>query len=219
MDRRGGLIAYLSLFLYRFPLVGEGLGMGVGASIPLKRNQTGRLVFARSLRAVFWSNSWDKEIWSPRHIENQTMPLDELEIPVEHLDVLREHVRSAVPNEACGFLGGVQGRVRGVFPVPNIAPDPSGEFLMEPQAQWNAMRTLSERGWDVLAIYHSHPPGGQAEPSGSDVVAAYYPEALTLLIVPDLSGRISSLRAFAIDAGRVSEVSIVVKSQNVIEGN
>ncbi len=137
---------------------------------------------------------------------------DELRLSTELLELLAEHVRSAIPCEACGFLAGVGGEVRGVFPVPNIAPDPARQFLMDPQAQWSAMRALSERGWNILAVYHSHAPGCQTEPSESDVETAYYPEALTLLIVPDLSGQISSLRAFAIDAGRVCEVSITVES-------
>lgn len=145
------------------------------------------------------------------HPERQA-PANELRLSAEHLDLLSEHVRSAILNEVCGFLAGVGGEVRGVFPVPNIAPDPTRQFVMDPQAQWNAMRALSERGWQILAIYHSHPPGGPAEPSQSDVAAAYYPEALSVLIVPDLSGQISSLRAFAIDAGRVCEVSIAVAS-------
>jgi proteasome lid subunit RPN8/RPN11 len=120
-------------------------------------------------------------------------------------------VASAVPKEVCGFLGGINGEVTVVIPVPNIATDPDRQFFMDPQAQWEAMENLSQSGWQMLAIYHSHPPGGQTQPSATDVATAYYPEALLLVIVPDWAGEISSLRAFAIDAGQVSEVSIALE--------
>jgi proteasome lid subunit RPN8/RPN11 len=74
------------------------------------------------------------------------------------------------------------------------------------------METMAESGWNMLAIYHSHPPGGRTEPSASDIATAYYPEALILVIVPDPAGEICSLRAFAIDAGQVCEVSIALES-------
>lgn len=139
-------------------------------------------------------------------------PVKHLKLSVSHLDTLMQHVRSGIPHEVCGFLGGVGGVVMGVISVPNIAADPTREFLMDPRAQWEAMETIADRGWEMVAIYHSHPPGSQTEPSSSDVATAYYPEALTLLIVPDWSGQISSFRAFAIDAGKVREVSIAVES-------
>jgi proteasome lid subunit RPN8/RPN11 len=135
-----------------------------------------------------------------------------LRLSARHLELLKQHVASAIPHEVCGFLGGVDAQVMAVIPVPNIAPDPAREFLMDPQAQWEAMVSMSESGWNMLAIYHSHPPGGQTEPSASDIATAHYPEALTLVIVPDPAGEISSLRAFAIDAGQVCEVSIALES-------
>lgn len=154
-----------------------------------------------------------KNVQRSTRSQSENSPPRELRLAAEHLERLVQHVQSSTPYEVCGFLAGVEGEVRGVYPVPNIAPDPITQFVMEPRAQWNAMRALSERGWQILAIYHSHPPGGQAEPSKSDVATAYYPEALTLLIVADISGQITDLRAFAIDAGHACEVSIAVTSQ------
>lgn len=138
--------------------------------------------------------------------------MQELKLSNSHLDLLMRYVRSGMPFEVCGFLGGVDGEVTNVLPVPNVAIHSAVEFLMEPQTQWNTMCMLAEAGRDIIAIYHSHPPDGRAGLSPVDIANAHYPGILNLLIVPKMSGELASLRAFSIDGVQVSEVSIVVSS-------
>jgi proteasome lid subunit RPN8/RPN11 len=63
-----------------------------------------------------------------------------------------------LPDEAVGLLAGAEGRITAVIPLPNIAP--TGQFLADPYAQYQAERQLQEEGMHLLAIYHSHPAGG-----------------------------------------------------------
>jgi proteasome lid subunit RPN8/RPN11 len=121
------------------------------------------------------------------------------------LDSILAHVRSEMPREACGLLGGVGGCVRAVFPIPNVADDPGISFRMDGKAQLAAMSEIEEKGWELLAIYHSHPCGALSEPSPRDVDQAYYPEALTIIVAADLS-----VRAFVIRGGEVSPVPLTV---------
>ena len=121
------------------------------------------------------------------------------------LDCILAHVRRELPREACGLLGGVGGRVMAVYPIPNVAADPFVEFRMDGKAQVDAMVDIEGRGWNILAIYHSHPCGERSEPSPTDTDRAYYPEALALIVAADLS-----VRAFAIRDGRVDEAPIHV---------
>jgi proteasome lid subunit RPN8/RPN11 len=136
----------------------------------------------------------------------------ELVLSASQHDLMVRHACGSAGREVCGFLGGVGGRVSDVLPIGNAASEPGNRFVMEPQEQWRAMCGLSARGKEIVGIYHSHPPGGSTEPSPIDVADVSYPEALQIIIVPDKSGKIANLRAFSIDAGQVSEVSIVIQS-------
>jgi proteasome lid subunit RPN8/RPN11 len=134
-----------------------------------------------------------------------------LRLSTQHHALIGEHVRSDLPLEVCGFLGGVGGEVTDVIPVPNVSSEPSVGFLMDPKAQWGAMHMLAEKNKDIIAIYHSHPPGSCGAPSPVDITNAHYTKALNLVVVPRISGAIASFRAFSIDEGQVFEVSIIVR--------
>lgn len=115
------------------------------------------------------------------------------------------HVMSLFPEEACGLLGGQDGRAARLYPVENMLHSPVA-FEMDPLQQIRAMLELEEAGLELLAIYHSH-PHGPAWPSASDVAQAYYPDTAQIII--SLADRARpSLRAFIIAEGRVSEISV-----------
>lgn len=86
---------------------------------------------------------------------------------------MREHVAREAPYEACGMVAGLEGRSIHVFPTPNELRSPS-RYRMEPRAQLAAFEAMDEHGWELLAIYHSHPQG-RAYPSAIDVAEAAYP--------------------------------------------
>ena len=119
------------------------------------------------------------------------------------LDEMLAHVAGLWPEEACGLVGGRDGRAVRLYPVENTRHSPVA-FEMDPLQQIKAMLAMEAEGLDLIAIYHSH-PDGQARPSATDVANAYYPDAVQLII--SLADRARpSVRAFTIVDGVVTEV-------------
>lgn len=96
-----------------------------------------------------------------------------------HLDLMKRDVMDRSPEEACGLVAGIGGESVEVFPVANILHSPV-RFRMDPKEQIRLLLHFIEVGWDLLAIYHSH-PSGPSTPSQVDIVEAAYPEAVHLL--------------------------------------
>lgn len=113
------------------------------------------------------------------------------------------------PNEACGVLGGVDGRVFRVYPGVNTRHSPV-EYMMDPHDQIAAFLDIEAHGWEIIGIYHSHPTG-PAVPSLVDIARAYYPEA-TYLILSLADRSRPQLRAYRILDGQVSEIPIRVEA-------
>ncbi|MCI0521894.1 MAG: M67 family metallopeptidase [Chloroflexi bacterium] len=103
----------------------------------------------------------------------------DLRLPLEVVEQMRAEVERWKPEEACGLLAGRGGRVEAALPVEN-ALHSATRYRMEPQQQLEAMTLLDERGWELCAIYHSHPNGPDA-PSPTDIAEAYIPEAVYIL--------------------------------------
>lgn len=98
------------------------------------------------------------------------------------LDQLLDHLQACYPQEGCGLLAGdgATGEVTAVYPIENTLHSPTA-YRMDPTQQVQAMLALEERGWQMLAIYHSHPQGPE-HPSATDVALAMYPEALHIIV-------------------------------------
>jgi proteasome lid subunit RPN8/RPN11 len=129
-----------------------------------------------------------------------------------HVARVAAHVRDSLPVESCGLMGGTDRRVIEVFPVPNVAKYPETSYLMEPHEQVRVMALLEACRWELVAIYHSHPPGARSDPSPLDMAQANYPGVPYVIVVPDEVGRIASLRAFLLDdPRRPVEVPVVVE--------
>ncbi len=116
-------------------------------------------------------------------------------------------LRAVYPLEGCGLLAGRAGRVERLYPVDNALRSPT-EYEMDPRQQLQAMLDLENAGWELLAIYHSH-PHGPPEPSATDVARAYYPEALHV-IVSLADRKRPSVRTFSISGGQVEEVLLEI---------
>lgn len=116
-------------------------------------------------------------------------------------------LQAVYPLEGCGLLAGRAGRVARLYPVDNALRS-STEYEMDPHQQLRAMLDLEEAGWELLAIYHSH-PHGPPDPSATDVARAYYPEALQVIV--SLADRERpSVRAFSVTGGQVEEVLLEI---------
>lgn len=112
------------------------------------------------------------------------------------------------PNECCGVLLGHGDDVQEVFPGRNVDESPR-TYLMDPQDQLRAFRTMDERGWELVGIYHSHPLT-EAYPSKTDVARALYPDARYVIVSLRAPAR-PEIRAFRILDGHISEEDVIVQ--------
>lgn len=93
-----------------------------------------------------------------------------------------DHVLRCLPEEACGLLGGRQGKSEVVYDVTNELRSRT-RFRMEPHQQIHAMLSIENSGLDLLAIYHSH-PAGPDHPSRTDIEEFRYPGIVYLIWSP-----------------------------------
>lgn len=134
-----------------------------------------------------------------------------LRLTADQWAVISVQVRRGIPHEVCGLVGGLGCRALEVFPADNVAAEPAAGYEVDPQRLYDVLRLLDERGWELVAIYHSHPPGSRSDPSPVDVRHAAYPHAVHLIVVPDARGAVLSRRGFVIgESGQVVEVPVLV---------
>jgi proteasome lid subunit RPN8/RPN11 len=137
----------------------------------------------------------------------------ELIIKQNDLQKIYEHCLAGYPNEACGMLGGTDGRVERVYLMKNAKPGPD-YYEMDAEEQFRVMKEIREAGLSLVGLFHSH-PSGQAYPSSVDVQNAYWP-GTELPNYPDSVYVIVSLmnrqqpqpRGFSIEEGSVTEITI-----------
>jgi proteasome lid subunit RPN8/RPN11 len=131
-----------------------------------------------------------------------------IRLPEEaYLRIVR-HAIGAAPMEAVGLVGkAANGRGVMVIELPNLGgPD---EFLADPFAQYQAERRLAREGFDVLAIYHSHPGGGTGI-SETDRNFGKRWNCAHIVVVPDrFPDNPDHLRAWRISDDGVAEISVV----------
>jgi proteasome lid subunit RPN8/RPN11 len=148
-------------------------------------------------------------------MENIGAPVPGLVIGREDLKKIIDHCIAGYPDEACGILGGRDGRVERVHCMTNARPGPVS-YEMDPEEQFRVMKDLRQECLDLVGIFHSH-PGGRAYPSAIDVEQAYwpgtnvqnYPDAV-YVIVSLMDGEAPAVRGFSIVDGKVNEVPVSV---------
>ena len=92
-------------------------------------------------------------------------------------------VAAKAPEEACGFVIGDQHRARLIIPVTNMLHD-AFCFRMDPEEQLKAFLLAEEKGWDILAVYHSH-SHGISRPSVTDYDELTFPGIIYLIWYQD----------------------------------
>jgi proteasome lid subunit RPN8/RPN11 len=128
-----------------------------------------------------------------------------LELKRAHMFAMQRHINYEAPLEACGLLGGKEGRVELVLAVKNAAQS-KVLFQMDPKAQLRAMEQIEAEGLDLVAIFHSH-PRGPSVPSPTDIQEAAYP---VVNIIWSKAGRRWQARGFWIEEGHAVEVPLTV---------
>lgn len=102
-----------------------------------------------------------------------------LTIKREHFDLMLNDVSTRAPEEACGLVAGLENCTIEVAPIENVLRS-DNQYRMSPDQQVEALLSFEEKGWALLAIYHSH-PCGPGTPSQTDIQEAAYPEAVHLI--------------------------------------
>ena len=109
-----------------------------------------------------------------------------------HWLAMRDHIHAHSPEEACGLVAGTQlpdqpgWRSQAVLPVDNQLHSPV-RYQLEPHEQLAALEKIDNQGWELAAIFHSH-PGGPDHPSATDIAESYYPETIYLIWYPGKEG-------------------------------
>jgi len=97
------------------------------------------------------------------------------------VDEMVAHARDDLPNECCGMVGGRDGEATSVVRVTNSAASPL-RYEMDPQGQYDALKSIEDGGGELLAIYHSHTKSA-AYPSQTDVnQAVAWPEQIYVIV-------------------------------------
>ncbi len=132
------------------------------------------------------------------------MPSPSLALTPAQRAFMVAHVQRHAPDEACGLLAGLAGRVVQVYPVENVLHSPVA-YEMDATQQVEAMLALEAAGWELCGIFHSH-PAGPPVPSATDLAQSFYPDAVYLILAPD--GADWGVRGFSLADGRVQEVPV-----------
>ncbi len=132
-----------------------------------------------------------------------------LKISPQAMEEMAAHCRQEYPNEACGYLGGGEGRITDAFPIRNDAESPTW-YEMNPADQLKAQKQIRQEGLEHLAVYHSH-VATEAYPSRRDIERATavqdFFDGFYLLVT--LKDAAPSARAFRIRDGHVSEEELI----------
>jgi proteasome lid subunit RPN8/RPN11 len=123
-----------------------------------------------------------------------------------HWQTMLDEVARLDKEEACGIVAGEGQTSRAVFPVINILHS-AVRFRMDPEQQLLVFNQIDEKGWELLAIFHSHLQGPSG-PSSTDVAEAAYPGVIHLIWFP--SGQGWACRGYLIENRTVSEVPIQI---------
>jgi len=98
------------------------------------------------------------------------------------------HAQAETPNECCGLLAGITENEQLIathrIPLVNVAATPTRRFESSPESMFAATRLIRSLNIEIVAVYHSHPTGGD-QPSATDRSWNYSAEVANLII--DLS--------------------------------
>lgn len=87
------------------------------------------------------------------------------------LDEIINHARGGAPEEVCGLVGGRNNTAHSSYVVENQLHSPI-EYFMDPRNQMESFKTIIRDGFELVALYHSHPES-PPQPSKTDLARAY----------------------------------------------
>jgi proteasome lid subunit RPN8/RPN11 len=132
-----------------------------------------------------------------------------MRISQQLVDEMIAHAREDLPNECCGMVGGRDDAATEVIRVVNAAATPL-RYEMDPQGQFNALKTIEDGGNELLAIYHSHTKSA-AYPSQTDVnQAVAWPDQI-YVIVSLADADAPDVKAYLLKDLRIADVTLDVQ--------
>ncbi len=128
-------------------------------------------------------------------------------ISQELLDEIAAQAKREAPNEACGYIAGLDGVAHERYPMTNIDASPQ-HFSFAPEEQFSALKRARAAGLELIAVYHSHPET-PARMSDEDLRLANDPETLYLIYsIPE-----QRIRGFKLGARKqVQECEVLVEA-------
>jgi proteasome lid subunit RPN8/RPN11 len=102
-----------------------------------------------------------------------------IHVTPEHWEQMKADVSARTSEEACGLVLGEDNCSKQVIPITNIFHNPF-RFRMDPAEELNAFLLAEEKGWEILAVYHSHPHGIHS-PSATDYSELAFSEIIYLI--------------------------------------
>ena len=130
-----------------------------------------------------------------------------IRLPQSISDRIKSQARAEAPNEACGYLAGVDGEVQEIIPMKNADESPL-HYSFVPEEQFAALEKATAKGVELFCVYHSH-PATPARMSEEDIRLAY-DTSITYLIY---SMSTDEIRAFRVDKDkRVIEVPLEISA-------
>jgi len=124
-------------------------------------------------------------------------------------DRMIAHCKSVYPHEACGIFSGRNGVAEKIYEMPNVESSPVS-YMVDPKAQFMAMKEMRENGETMVSVYHSHPQS-LPYPSGKDIELAFYSDAVYIIVGLGNIER-PEARAYTIREGEVREANIDIPS-------
>lgn len=123
-----------------------------------------------------------------------------------------DHCLQGRPNEACGLLAALDGRIVHVFKMTNELGSPL-RYALVPKEQLAVDKLIDEKGWELGAIFHSH-TRTEAYPSPTDVREA---RVEVPYVIVSLAQDPATVRAFLIhkqdwmaEEGEIEEIPVVI---------
>lgn len=139
----------------------------------------------------------------------------EIALAKKHYELIVEHSQTALPNEACGLVGGVidgdgSKRAMRIYPLTNTDHSPE-HFSMDPAEQFQAIKDMRKNGWKLLGNFHSH-PASPSRPSEEDKRLAF--DSVASYLILSLENRQAPiLKSFHIETGVVGEENIILQEE------
>lgn len=132
-------------------------------------------------------------------------------IKAQHYDEILRHAIKALPNEACGLIGGrIEENskiIEKVYLLNNVDNSPE-HFSMNPIEQFSAVKDMRKNGFIMLGNFHSHPTS-PARPSEEDKRLAFDHEA-SYFILSLVNDKNPVLKSFKIIGRSVREEEIII---------